>query len=107
MNNSQIFINSSEAEDAIKRMRAYRDKMEESLSLIHVRIKNLPYVWSGNVGDNNYEILDKYANNFEKIITKITEYIDYLEKVKNAYRIIDEEIQKKTDENGEISILTQ
>jgi uncharacterized protein YukE len=86
-------------------MREYRDNMNEALENINSRIKNLPNVWSGNVGDDNYEILNKYANNFEIIINQITEYVDYLEKVKNAYKIIDEEIKKKTDESGEISIL--
>lgn len=107
MNNSQIFINSTEAEKAIAKMREYRDNMSEELNNIHLKIQNLPNVWSGNVGDNNYEILNKYANNFEIIINQLTEYIDYLEKVKNAYAIIDEEIKKATDENGEISILSQ
>lgn len=105
MNNSHIFINSDEAESAIVKMREYRDNMNEALENINSRIKNLPNVWSGNVGDDNYEILNKYANNFEIIINQITEYVDYLEKVKNAYKIIDEEIKKKTDESGEISIL--
>jgi hypothetical protein len=38
-------------------------------------------------------------------MNKITDYIDYLEKTKEAYRIIDEEINKKAQEHGETSIL--
>ncbi len=104
MNNSNIFINANEAEEAIKRMREYRDNMNDSLEKIKINIVNLPNVWSGNVGDENYEILNKYSNNFETIIDKITDYITYLEKTKEAYKIIDAEIKKATDENGEISI---
>ena len=104
MNNSNIFINSELAEQSITKMREYRDNMNENLEKIHLKIKNLPNIWSGNVGDDNYEILSKYANNFEQIIEDITNYIDYLEKVKEAYQIIDDEIKKATDENGEISI---
>ena len=104
MNNSNIFINANEAEEAIKRMREYRDNMNQALEKIQLNIVNLPNVWSGNVGDDNYEILSKYAHNFEPIIEQVTDYIDYLEKTKEAYKIIDNEIKKATDENGEISI---
>ncbi len=105
MNNSNIFINTAEAEAAIAKMREYRDNMQASLEKIQLNIKKLPDVWSGNVGDSSYEKLDHYQKKFEYIMNETNDYIDYLEKTKEAYRIIDEEINKKAQEHGDTSVL--
>jgi len=105
MDNSNIFINTAEAEASIAKMREYRDNMRDSLDKVKRHIDDLPNIWSGNVGDKGHEKLDDYSKSFEVIMNKITDYIDYLEKTKEAYRIIDEEINKKAQEHGETSIL--
>ena len=101
----KINISSVPAEEAIARMREYRDKMNERLVLIHEDIKKMPETWSGNVGDENYEILMKYATKFEQITAKIDSFIDYLEKTKNAYKAADFEIDKRAEDNAGVSAI--
>lgn len=103
--NSNIYINTELMEEKLELLKKYRDDMKEKLTNVDKDIKNLPNVWSGKVGDSSYEKLDKYSNNFELIMNKIEDYIDFFEKAKESYKTLDEGIDKKASDNALVSAL--
>ena len=103
--NSDIYINTELMDDKLVVLKKYRDDMKEKLTNIHNDIKDLPDTWSGKVGDSSYEILDKYSNNFEDILNKIEEFIDFFEKAKKSYETLDKGIDKKASDDALVSAL--
>lgn len=105
MNNYNIFVNSDEIDAKLVKLREYKKDMEEKLNNIKLGIDDLPNTWSGQVGDNNYEVLNKYSQDFEVIMKRIESFIDFLEKAKEAYKSLDEGIDKKAGDFSSVSVL--
>lgn len=103
-NQAKIYVDVVKAEESIEKMIIIRNNMNDRLLQIHNEIEKMPNTWSSRVGDENYEILSKYARNFEEIITKLDSYIGYIEKVKEAYKKLDQDITKRIDDSADTKI---
>jgi uncharacterized protein YukE len=102
MDNDNIYMDLPAVEEKLTALRNERAKMYDALTKIKDEILKMPDVWNGNSGDAKYEVLIKYSKNFTDIIAKIDSFIDALQKAKDSYQVLDNDIIARMEENAEI-----
>ena len=103
MNNDNIYMDLPTVDAKIATLKEEREVMYTSLNLIKDEILKMPEVWTGNTGDENYEVLIKYSKNFKDIIDKIDSFIDALQLARDRYERLDKAIDERAEENAGIS----
>lgn len=100
--NDNIYMDLPAVDIKIAKLKGERETMRKALEFIKNEILKMPNVWNGNSGDANYEILIKYSANFTDILNKIDEFIDTLQKSRDAYEKLDNDTIDRMEENAGI-----
>lgn len=100
--NDNIYMDLPAVDIKIAKLKEERETMRKALEFIKNEILKMPNVWNGNTGDKNYEILIKYSVNFNEILKKIDEFIDTLQKSRDAYEKLDNDTIDRMEENAGI-----
>ena len=101
--NDNIYMDLPAVETKIEKLKEQRDEMNTALQKIKDDILKMPDVWNGNSGDKVYEVLIKYSANFTEIIKKIDSFISELQKAKESYQKLDNDIIGKMEKNSDVS----
>ncbi len=103
MNNDNIYMDLPAVESKIETLKAQRDEMNTALEKIKGDISKMPELWNGNSGDEIYAFLNEYSTSFPSIIEKLDEFIAELQRAKEAYQKLDDDITSKMEENAKVS----
>jgi len=105
MNNPYIFLDEIELSNKIEALKQERKKMYELFNNINSNFRNMKSYWSGNTGIKVSEYLDDYIKDFPEIIKKLDKDINFLENVIDAHIKMNNAINKRIDENANITML--
>jgi len=97
--NSALGVNTEQLRNLIEQYNKERDNLESIFSNYSNDIKTMNDYWSGDNGDEASNRLNKYSSTFEPIINKLTNNINFLERVVAAYENYDRKLSSNVDTN--------
>lgn len=104
MENNNMYVNYEDLSAKIELLKKEKINMENVLQNLKVDFNNMVNYWSGNTGEKVYDYLIKYSNDFPKIINQINREIVFLECVIEAYKMMDDSISKRLEDNFNIEM---
>ena len=100
--NREIYFNDEELNKIIESLNKKKDKLIEIIDKQKNMNEKMHMFWGGTSGDKAYEALKKHEKKYESYINAINIRIDFLEKVKRSYLNLDDYLNKKINDNGNI-----
>ena len=94
-----IYIDSAILQSKIELLKQEREKINQTLGNVKKDSLGMINYWSGNTGEEAYNILNNYTRKFKEIIDSIDSKINFLESVLYAYSKIDELLNEKLEKN--------
>lgn len=104
MENSNIYIDYEDLAAKIELLKKEKINMENVVQNLKSDFYNMINYWGGSTGEKVYDYLIKYSNDLPKIISQINREIVFLECVIDAYKIMDDSINKRLEDNFNIEM---
>ena len=103
-NSANIYLDEEELESKIELLKKERENLENVLSRMKSNFNNMINYWSGDSGEKVYSYLNSYTNDFSIIMERLDTDINFLERVIDAHRKMDNAIINRIEENSNIQI---
>lgn len=95
----EISVTNSVIANVGNNLKEKSNKLNSEIIRIYMYINNLKTVWSGTDAESYYnKILEQYIPNLKELISVISDYGNYLQKVGEAYELLDNTFATKNIE---------
>lgn len=102
--NNNIYIDSDILLSKIELLKQEKEKLRKYFGDVRTDSLNMINYWSGDSGDQAYEVFSGYTKKFRTVIEEIESKITFLENVIEAYKQMDLLLNKKMEENAKTSV---
>jgi len=101
---TKLFVDSEVLLNKIELLKIEKEKLRKYFDNVRTDSLDMINYWSGDSGDQAYEVFSGYTKKFRTVIEEIESKIKFLENVEAAYKQMDLLINQKMEENAKTSV---
>ncbi len=100
----KIYVNDEGIDKVLTSLRSILNRLERMVDGQKNINSNMQKTWRGTTGEASYDALKKHEDKYSVYIDGLEKRIKFLEAIKNAYFELDNNINKKLEENSETEV---